>query len=119
MKVLTLLIAMLLLSASLAHADETDPRYCGPPARYADGRIIRSAAEVAKFKRIHPCPVTGLATGRCDDWAVDHTIPLACGGCDVISNMTWLPNAIKSGPGTLPKDRWERAVYCYPRKVTP
>lgn len=113
--------ALLLLALALpALADPvTDPRYCGPPARDADGRIARRADVLREFKRIHPCPSTGKATGACPGWAIDHTLPLACGGCDSVPNLAWMPNAIKSGPGRLPKDRWERRVYCRPLRITP
>lgn len=103
---LGLLIAVPLIGAA------SDPRYCGPPERDANGRIKRSSYEVYKFKKLYPCPVTGQTSGACPDWSVDHPIPLVCGGCDTVGNMQWLPNAIKSAAGTLPKDRWEQRVYC-------
>lgn len=97
-------------------------RYCGPPARGADGSIKRSATVLTRFKQAHPCPVTGLSSGGCSGWSIDHVIPLACGGCDAVSNLQWLPNAIKScaaSTGLPCKDRWERAIYCEPmQKVT-
>lgn len=64
------------------------------------------------FRKLYPCPATGKTQGACDGWAIDHVIPLACGGCDAVSNLTWLPTAIKSCAGTTCKDRWERNVYC-------
>lgn len=114
-------MALLALAACVVHAQElsVDPRFCGEPAREADGTIARSMLQRARFVRMHPCPATGQVTGACQKWAVDHVIPLACGGCDTPLNMQWLPNAIKSGPGKLPKDRWEMYVYCNPpRRVT-
>jgi 5-methylcytosine-specific restriction endonuclease McrA len=98
------------ISAVASPLDET--RYCGPPARTAQGDILRRADVRAAFKRAHPCPSTGQTTGACPGWAIDHVIPLACGGCDSVSNMQWLPDAIKSAAGSAPKDRWERQVYC-------
>lgn len=112
-----LAIAFAAVAAACAHTTDplTDVRYCGAPARYADGRIVRSAAVRAAFQRLHPCPSTGLTSGSCPGWAADHVWPLATCGCDHVSNLQWLPNEIKSGAGTLPKDRWERTVYsCSP-----
>lgn len=92
----------------------TDPRYCGPPARDADGTIHRSTAVRASFVRLYPCPSTGEVSGACPGWAVDHVIPLSVGGCDAVGNMAWMPLAIKScsaKSGVPCKDRWERDVY--------
>lgn len=94
-----------------------EQRYCGEPSRTADGSIKRSAAMLAAFRRIHPCPVTGLTSGSCPGWSIDHVIPLACGGCDSVSNAQWLPLAIKSCAGTVCKDRFERLIYCHPMQV--
>lgn len=94
-----------------------EQRYCGEPARDAAGSIKRSAAMLAVFKKQHPCPVTGLTYGACPGWSVDHVIPLACGGCDSVSNAQWLPAAIKSCAGTICKDRFERLIYCHPMQI--
>lgn len=95
-----------------------DPRYCTTaPARASDGRIARSRAVIREFKRLHPCPSTGKSTGACPGWSLDHRIPLSCCGVDEVSNIQWLPNVIKSGPGVIPKDRWERDVYCNTGKI--
>ena len=101
---------VLLAFASTAWA--VDSRICGPDARTPDGKLARSRLQIAEFKRTYACPANGRKFGACPGWAIDHVIPLACGGCDSINNMQWLPNAIKSAPGTLAKDRWERKVYC-------
>lgn len=103
---------IILLFPLLAYAQ--DPRYCGPPERDADGRISRSLTQVNEFRSYHRCPSTGQYDGRCPGWAVDHVIPLACGGCDSVVNMQWLPNEIKRLSGKYPKDRWERKVYANP-----
>lgn len=104
-------LAGLVLCALVSLAAAQDPRYCGPPARDADGGIHRSTAQRAAFVRMHPCPVNGAVTGACPGWSVDHVIPLACGGCDTPVNMQWLPATIKSCAGTQCKDRWERKIY--------
>lgn len=66
---------------------------CAPsaPARGCTQRSpARSAAVVRAFKCAHPCPATGLATGACPGWQVDHVVPLCCGGADEPSNLRWL-----------------------------
>jgi hypothetical protein len=85
-------------------------RYCGEPRRNKQGDIYRSQRVIAKFKEIHACPATGKNTGSCKGWAIDHVIPLACGGCDAVSNMQWLPNELKSA-AKVGKDRFERVIY--------
>lgn len=91
-----------------AATDET--RYCGVPRRDASGDIYRSSAVRSAFLRAHPCPVTGVSTGPCPGWQVDHVIPLACGGCDAVSNMQWLPTSLKVA-AYIGKDRFERKIY--------
>jgi hypothetical protein len=91
-----------------------DYGYCGPPKRDENGKIIRSEEVKAQFTWLHPCPSTGLREGECPDWSMDHTRPLACGGCDSVSNLAWLHKSVKSAagrPGFYPKDRIERKVY--------
>lgn len=110
------MIAAALLVASLTILPSTvEMRYCYAAEavpRTADGTIRRSSWVREKFRQVHPCPVTGLTTGPCPGWAVDHVIPLVCGGCDSVNNMQWLPATIKSGPEPDDKDRWEQRVYC-------
>ena len=91
-------------------------RYCGDIVRTATGDIKRSSAVLTAFRKAHPCPVTGKATGACPGWAIDHVIPLASCGCDAVSNLQWLPVGIKTAAGDLAKDRWERKVYSCPVK---
>lgn len=86
----------------------SDPRYCGgEPKRTTSGKILRSKSVRLEFERIYPLPV-GY---KRDEWQVDHTLPLANGGCDSIINMQWLPKAIKTCAGDWCKDRWERILY--------
>jgi hypothetical protein len=112
-------IKLILLTLLLCAFDSRylETRCCVTPNRDLSGKIVRDASVIYYFKKAHPCPVTGLKTGACPNWSVDHVIPLACGGVDAVSNMAWMPNAIKSGSGTLPKDRWERKVYCAPQEL--
>jgi len=57
--------------------------------RDAHGRIERSQAARAAFKREHPCPATHLPTGPCPGYIVDHVIALKRGGADTSANMQW------------------------------
>ena len=106
-----LIIILFCLVSINAWAD--DPRYCGPPARDANGTIIRSSAVLREFKKLHPCPNPDET--RCPGWQIDHVIPLVCGGCDTIMNLQWMPVEIKTcalSTGVPCKDRWEQRVYC-------
>jgi hypothetical protein len=85
MRQILALIALTMLLASATWSQ--DRRYCGPPARDADGTILRSRAVLREFQRLYPCPETGRATGACPGWFKDHTIPLVCGGCDSVENL--------------------------------
>jgi hypothetical protein len=49
----------------------------------------RSAAEVRAFKRLNPCPETGVTRGSCPGYVVDHIVPLCAGGEDAPENMQW------------------------------
>lgn len=80
--------------------------------RYGDSIVNRSSTTIAHFKRVHPCPVTGSSEGACPGWHVDHVIPLACRGKDVIENLQWLPVEIKTCEEWYCKDRFERKIYC-------
>ena len=83
--------------------DET--RYCGAPARNADGTIYRSHTVMSAYRKAHPCPATGLYKGACPGWALNHSVPLACGGCDAVSNLMWMRNDAK-----LIVDSYERKI---------
>lgn len=101
-----------LLASLIANANPLlETRYCGEPKRDASGSILRSQAVIAAFQKQHPCPSTGKTTGACRGWAINHVIPLACGGCDSVSNMQWLPVVIKAGWQDWSVDRHERKIY--------
>ena len=87
-------------------------RFCGEPRRNPGGEITRKSSVRTAFRKWHHCPVTGQLTGPCNGWEIDHVIPLECGGCDAVSNMQWLPIALKQGPNG--KDSFERVIYCSP-----
>lgn len=42
-----------------------------------------------EFRRAHPCPSTGLKTGPCKNYVVDHLWPLCAGGADEPWQMAW------------------------------
>ena len=81
-----LILAFALLSACTAVA----PAPSAPAIqRDAHGRIERSGAARAAFKREHPCPVTHMPKGPCLGYIIDHVIALKRGGADSPANMQW------------------------------
>ena len=98
-----------------AKAQTLDPlkdyRYTGVVTRAADGTTLRSTKAINAFKKAWACPSTKLHTGACAGWAIDHIVPLDCGGIDAVWNMQWLPDQIKSAQGAFTKDHFERRVY--------
>lgn len=116
--VLIFTIAVIISLCQTANAGPLDEtRCCVVPVLNPDGTNKRSAAVLAAFQKIWPCPSTGLKTGACPGWQKDHVLPLECGGKDEVSNIAWMPTVVKAGRGTLPKDRWERKIYCSPRVI--
>ena len=104
-RVIFLFIIFLLIAA--APADQfIETRFCGIPDRNLDGTIIRSTKVLTEYKKIHPCPSTKITFGSCSGWIMDHVIPLACGGCDSVSNIQWLPTEMWKQ-----KSLWERNIY--------
>jgi hypothetical protein len=116
-KVIAFAIAGLLLAAFVkcAGAQALDPivdyRYAGEVVRDADGKIARSTKVINAFKKMWACPSTGLHKGPCPGWAIDHVVPLSCGGRDAVFNLAWMPDAGKSCAQDYCKDRYERKVY--------
>lgn len=115
--VIAFAIVGILLAALVrcATAQELDPivdyRYAGEVIRNADGTTKRSTRVINAFKKMWACPSTGLHKGACPGWAIDHVVPLACGGRDAVYNMAWIPDAGKSCSADYCKDRYERKVY--------
>lgn len=99
--------ALLFLLAFPLIASAGDSRIC-------EVRQERGTKAKAEFRKIHPCPSTGKTTGACPGWQVDHVIPLASCGCDVVENMQWLKVSTKTCAGTECKDRWERKINVCP-----
>jgi hypothetical protein len=48
----------------------------------ASAKEHRSREVTREFQREHPCPSTGMRSGRCPGYIRDHSMPLACGGPD-------------------------------------
>lgn len=112
--VLAVLAIVLLWSEEGAFAGPLDEtRYCGVEniKRDGKGQIIRRADVIRAFRKLYPCDATGKTTGACPGWAINHTLPISQGGCDSVSNLDWMPTAIKSCAGKYCRDRWERRVY--------
>lgn len=110
MKILLLLFVFI---HSLVFADDAliDHRRCGYVNRKPNGEILRRTDVLIAFQKLYPCPSTGKKTGACPKWSKDHSVPLACGGCDSVSNLTWIPNEAKSCDQPWCKDRYERKIY--------
>ena len=86
-------------------------RYQGVVERNTTGATARSQQVIAAFKKQWACPANGAHSGACPGWAIDHVIPLDCGGVDAVWNMQWLPDQIKSQKGEFSKDHFERRIY--------
>jgi hypothetical protein len=88
---LSRIIAASALAITLSNCTSPPIQTASPPQiqRDAHGRIIRSAAARAAFKRLHPCPSTKRSTGACPGYIIDHVIALKRGGADSPSNMQW------------------------------
>ena len=84
MRVFILCMLLCLSLSAQAHRD-----IACEPARDKHGRIARSAAAVAQFKRANPCPAGGKIARRCPGYVVDHIIPLCACGADTPANMQW------------------------------
>ena len=115
--VLILAFALNIVTSAFASGHLSETRYCWPIVRDANGVIVRSTAVYREFRKLYPCPTTGLTYGPCAGWAANHTVPLICNGCDSVVNLSWVPVILKAGPGSLPIDRWEQKVYCKDQRV--
>ena len=74
-------------------------------APQAVAKSHRDPAKRAAFTKMHPCPSTGKARGRCPGYVVDHVVPLCAGGRDHPSNMQW-----QTQEDAKKKDRIEREM---------
>ena len=68
----------------------TAPLLCGEwSGRISYSLTKRSAAARSAFRRCDPCPSTGLLSGACPGYVIDHVIALKRGGADDPTNMQW------------------------------
>ena len=74
-------------AASTAHHSSVSHRTHYYGERDAHGRFIRSTKAKDAFKLQHPCPSTGMTSGPCPGYVIDHVIPLKRGARDAPSNM--------------------------------
>ena len=106
-KIIFLTISITLaLSASIALAD--DMRCCIEPKRNAAGKIVRSKAVLSGFEAMYPLP----AHLKREDFQINHAIPLACGGKDIIENLLWMHKKAKTCADDWCQDRHERVTMC-------
>lgn len=102
--VLGAILAMILTAEAVECTPYKDCRYQGDPLRNFDGEIYRDDKVVREYKKLIPCPSTGLHSGACPGWALNHGCPLACGCVDTVWNIGWVKNEYKTGYAILPKD---------------
>lgn len=99
----------------------TEIRECGPPARDAKNKIIRSQAVRRAFQKIHPCPSTGSRDvyDGCPGWEMNHVLPMGYGanGCDAVWNLDWMAVQIKRCAQWFCRDRFEGKVYGDPPQI--
>lgn len=104
---LLLLVFLLAGTAATAQSALVETRYCGAPRRDFNGVIVRDPKVIYAFRKEKPCPKTQkYGMGACPGWALNHPMPLACGGCDEVSNLMWMRNDVK------------RIVDSYERKIS-
>lgn len=49
----------------------------------------RERGVIREFRKLNPCPSTGLTTGPCPTHVVDHKCPLCMGCPDHVNNLAW------------------------------
>jgi hypothetical protein len=62
---------------------------CQVCTRDIRGRIARSSSARRAFRAYNPCPATGLTTGPCTGYVIDHIQALKHRGADSPDNMQW------------------------------
>lgn len=72
----------------------------------------RDPSQVRAFRKLNPCPSTGLTTGACPGWVVDHMIPLCAGGPDHPSNMAWQERQQSYRKDKLERELCKRISQC-------
>lgn len=97
MKFMVAAVLLLCSASAWAACDSVlvECRYSGPPKRTSSGLILRRNDVMAAYKKAHPCPSTGKTIGACPGWAMNHVVPLACGGVDAVWNLQWMRIDVK------------------------
>ena len=98
-EVIRALLLALALASAFAHAAPRDPA-----VRY-------------EFRKANPCPSTGMTTGRCPGYHVDHIQALMLGGRDEAANMQWLTHAEHRAKTKREFAECKRVSYCTHRGV--
>jgi len=103
-------LTTIVFGATYAHADShlTDIRCCVEPKRYTDGRIVRSATVIKEFERLYPLPVGADRS----QYQINHSVPLVCGGKDIVSNLMWMRVEAKTCAEDWCQDRHEQVTMC-------
>lgn len=83
-------------------------------ATVASAHVVRSETVKRQFMKTHICPSTGLYKLPCKNFVLDHVVPLACGGKDVVSNLQ-----LQTVVAAKAKDKWERIGCKGGKRITP
>ena len=98
----TLQLQLLPRSIERLGVGERDHLADGGAPRDGHGKIKRSPAAKAAFKKSHPCPSNGKTSGACPGYVIDHVQALKHGGADAPNNMQW-----QTKEAAKAKDKWE------------
>lgn len=86
-----------------------DPRYCGEPKRNPKtGDIVRSKTLINLANKLYPLP----PDKNPDDFEWNHDIPLVCGGCNSLANITRIHKKAKRCRDDWCQDRHEQVTMC-------
>ena len=108
MRNLFLLVILLYVTPVNADNHLTETRCCKIPERNADGSIKRNRAVVRAFERLYPLP-EGYDRS---EWQINHSVPLSCGGFDIVSNLMWMKKEAKTCKEDWCQDRHEALTMC-------
>lgn len=102
-------IVIILALGGATHVIADDMRCCIEPKRSATtGKIVRSKAVRLEFEAMYPLP----SHLKREDFQINHVVPLACGGKDVIENLMWMHKKAKTCAEDWCQDRHERVTMC-------
>lgn len=101
-------VTVLILTCCIFPVFATDIRCCVVPERYADGRIKRSQTVLREFERLYPLP----AGHDRSKYQINHSVPLTCGGRDIVENLMWMRVEAKTCAEDWCQDRHEQLTMC-------